>query len=216
VPFFTWVIIRDIKESMKNGHGDEGSGLYTIAVAEKAMHTLGLILYGEIGSCHAMLQDNQNVVYWVQKGWGKPTRVQNYLRWDVMVAQRRDMWAAIQYIHTSLNIHADLLSRSFNEDGSDKPEVLAEFHDEVKKLGLVATETVVPDGLMKELLPEMVSSCNLAQLERYASWGEERSGEETREATRNHRKVGYDKNEESVELSAAKSCSKFTTRRRGR
>jgi hypothetical protein len=117
VPFPAWVI-RDIRESMKKGHGDEGSWRYTIAVAEKAMHTLGLILYGEPGGCCAMLQDNQNVVDWVLKGWGKPTRVQNYLRWDVMVAQSRDMWAAIEYIHTSLNIHADLLSRSFNEDGS--------------------------------------------------------------------------------------------------
>ena len=110
-----------------------------------------------------MLQDNQNVVYWVQKGWGKPTRVQNYLRWDVMVAQSRDMWAAIEYIHTSLNIHADMQSRSFNEDGSDKPEVLAEFHDEVRALGLVAIETMVPDFLLRELLPEEVGACDLAK-----------------------------------------------------
>ena len=37
-------VIRDIKQSMDEGHGDEGSWLYTIAVAEKAMHSLGLIL----------------------------------------------------------------------------------------------------------------------------------------------------------------------------
>ena len=68
VPFPAWVI-RDIKKSMGEGHGDEGSWWYTIAVAEKAMHSLGLILYGEPGGCCAMLQDNQNVVYWVQKGY---------------------------------------------------------------------------------------------------------------------------------------------------
>ena len=93
-----------------------------------------------------------------------------------MVAQSRDMWAAIEYIHTSLNIHADLLSRSFNEDGSDKPEVLAEFHDEVRALGLVAIETMMPDCLLRELLPEEVGACDLVKLERYASesWGLER------------------------------------------
>ena len=209
VPFPAWVI-RDIRESMKKGHGDEGSWLYTIAVAEKAMHTLGLILYGEPGGCCAMLQDNQNVVYWVQKGWGKPTRVQNYLRWDVMVAQSRDMWAAIEYIHTSLNIHADLLSRSFNEDGSDKPEMLAEFHDEVRALGLVAIETMVPDCLLRELLPEEVGACDLAKLERYASesWELERlTGSKAKTEELDNQTVGRVIYTESAELTTAKRCS---------
>ena len=210
VPFPAWVI-RDIKKSMAEGHGNEGSWMYTIAVAEKAMHSLGLILYGEAGGCCAMLQDNQNVVDWVQKGWGKPTRVQNYLRWDVMVAQSRDMWAAIEYIHTSLNTHADLLSRSFNEDGSDKPDVIAEFHEEVRTLGLVATETIVPECLLRELLPEMVGTCDLSQLERYASesWGMEQCSSKSRVEETVKLKVGRGSVSESVALAVAKNCSQW-------
>ena len=65
---------------MEKGHSEGDSSQYTIAVVEKAMHTLGMILYGETGKCYVMLQDNQNVVDWVRKGWSKPVRVQNYMR----------------------------------------------------------------------------------------------------------------------------------------
>jgi len=152
---------------MENGHREGDSSQYTIAVVEKAMHTLGMILYGETGKCYVMLQDNQNVVDWVRKGWSKPVRVQNYMRRDVMVARHRDMWAAIQYIHTKDNKLADLLSRSFTDTGADNLEVLAEFHAEVTRLGLVATETPVPTGLLSQLLSKQVERCDLNRLESY-------------------------------------------------
>ena len=129
-----------------------------------------------------------------------------------MVAQSRDMWAAIEYIHTSLNIHADLLGRSFNENGSDKPEVLAEFHDEVGALGLVAIETMVPECLLRELLPEEVGACDLSKLERYASesWGLELlPGNNGRVGELDNRTVGRVGYTESAELTADKSCSQW-------
>ena len=151
VAFPEWVV-KGIKSCMEKGHSEGDSSQYTIAVVEKAMHTLGMILWGETGKCYVMLQDNQNVVDWVRKGWSKPVRVQNYMRRDVMVARHRDMWAAIQYIRTKDNKLADLLSRSFTDTGADNHAVLAEFHAEVIRLGLVATETPVPTELLSQLL----------------------------------------------------------------
>ena len=164
--FPEWVV-KDIKSCMEKGHSEGDSSQYTIAVVEKAMHTLGMILYGETGQCYVMLQDNQNVVDWVRKGWSKPVRVQNYMRRDVMVARHRDMWAAIQYIHTEDNKLADWLSRSFTDTGADNHEVLAEFHAEVVRLGLVATETPVPTELLSQLLSKQVERCDLNRLESY-------------------------------------------------
>ena len=161
--------MKDIKSCMAKGHSEGDSSQYTIAVVEKAMHTLGMILYGETGKCYVMLQDNQNVVDWVRKGWSKPVRVQNYMRRDVMVARHRDMWAAIQYIHTKDNKLADWLSRSFTDTGADDHEVLAEFHGEVDRLGLVATETQVPAELLAQLLAKRVEPCDLNRLESYVT-----------------------------------------------
>ena len=146
---------------------------YTITVVEKAMHTLGLALYGEHGGCYVMLQDNQNVVFWVQKSGGRPLRILRYLRWDAMIARRRDIWAAIQYIHTTKNVLADLLSRSFTETGEDIEAVLVEFRAEVQKLDLTAVETLVPPQLLAKLLQQNLESCGVEQLEQYAteSWG---------------------------------------------
>ena len=67
VAFPAWVI-QDIRECMAQGHSEHDTTQYTIAVVEKAMHTLGIItlglaLYGEHGGCYVMLQDNQNVVF---------------------------------------------------------------------------------------------------------------------------------------------------------
>ena len=166
VAFPEWVV-KDIKSCMEKGHSEGDSSQYTIAVVEKAMHTLGMILYGETGQCYVMLQDNQNVVDWVRKGWSKPVRVQNYMRRDVMVARHRDMWAAIQYIHTKDNKLADWLSRSFTDTGADNHEVLAEFHMEVARLGLVATETPVSTELLSQLLSKQVERCDLNRLESY-------------------------------------------------
>ena len=139
-------------------------------------------------------------------------RVQNYLRRDVMVAQQRDVWAAIQYIPTAENVYADLLSRSFTADGQDKPEVLAEFHTAVAKLGLVATETRVPTRLVEELLPAKVRTCDLEQLERYAmaACGTDQQGVQSPSAQRVQ--LGNDGSTvDSLELLAARRCAKWTS-----
>ena len=130
-----------------------------------------------------MLQDNQNVVFWVQKSGGRPLRILRYLRWDVMIARRRDIWAAIQYIHTTKNVLADLLSRSFTETEQDIEAVLVEFRAEVQKLGLTAVETLVPPELLAKLLQQDLESCGVEQLEQYATepWGLIPEGEAVRQ-----------------------------------
>ena len=79
------------------------------------------------------------------------------------------MWAAIQYIHTKDNKLADWLSRSFTDTGADDHEVLADFHGEVDRLGLVATETQVPAELLAQLLAKRVEPCDLNRLESYVT-----------------------------------------------
>ena len=69
-----------------------------------------------------------------------------------MIARRRDMWAAKQYIYTTKNVLADLLSRSFTETGQDIGAVLVEFREEVRKLGLTAVHAETPAYIAKAIL----------------------------------------------------------------
>ena len=148
----------DMKECMANGHDTNDTTKYTIAIVEKTLHTLGLMVFGEQGGCYVMLQDNQNVVDWVKKGWGKPLRAQVLLRRDVMHGMHMDIWSIIQYISTTRNVLADLLSRSYTEDGKDDEEVLDKFRELASRSNVKVAEIIISDELVAKLFPPVV--CN--------------------------------------------------------
>ena len=148
----------DMKECMANGHDTNDTTKYTIAIVEKTLHTLGLMVFGEQGGCYVMLQDNQNVVDWVKKGWGKPLRAQVLLRRDVMHGMHMDIWSIIQYISTTRNVLADLLSRSYTENGKDDKEVLDKFHELASRSNVKVAEIIISDELVAKLFPPVV--CN--------------------------------------------------------
>ena len=157
-------VINDLRDSMEHGHDFEDTSKYTIAIVEKTLHTLGLMVFGRRGRCYIMLQDNQNVVDWVTKGWGKPMRAQALLRRDVMHGMHLDIWSIIQYIHTTKNVFADLLSRSFDENGQDKEEVLNEFYKLAKMKHDNITEIEVSTELIAKLLPEKIECRDMENL----------------------------------------------------
>ncbi len=105
-----------------------------------------------------MLQDNQNVVGWVKKGWGKPLRAQVLLRRDVVHGMHMDVWSIIQYISTTRNVLADLLSRSYIEDGKDDEEVLDNFRELASRSNVKVAEIIISDELVAKLFPPVV--CN--------------------------------------------------------
>ena len=128
------------------------------------MHTLALKVFSEENECYIMGQDNQNVIRWTNRGWGFPLRVQNYLRQDVALAQHRNTWSIIEYVTSEQNDLADLLSRSFTEDGSSRPEVMEEFHERLRRKGLVGQETLIPVDELHRLMCAEVESWTGAQL----------------------------------------------------
>ena len=157
-------VVNDLKDSMEHGHDFDDTSKYTIAIVEKTLHTLGLMVFGRRGRCYIMLQDNQNVVDWVTKGWGKPMRAQALLRRDVMHGMHLDIWSIIQYIHTTKNVFADLLSRSFDENGQDKEEVLNEFYKLAKMKHDNITEIEVSTELIAKLFPEEIECRDMENL----------------------------------------------------
>ena len=154
----------DMKECMANGHDFNDTTKYTIAIVEKTLHTLGLMVFGKQGGCYVMLQDNQNVVDWVKKGWGKPLRAQVLLRRDVMHGMHKDIWSIIQYISTTRNVMADLLSRSYTEGGMDDEEVLNNFRELASELNEKLTEIVINEELIAKLFPPVVNSQDMNSL----------------------------------------------------
>ena len=81
---------------------------------------------------------------------------------------------------------ADLLSRSFDEEGNSLPEVMKEFHSRLSNVGLVGYERKVTTDRLQRLMCEEVETCTWQQLEELAveSWEEtvpEESTAETRE-----------------------------------
>ena len=61
-------------------------------------------------------------------------------------------WPIIEYVASEQNDLADLLSRSFAEDGSTRPEVMEEFHARLPSRGLVDQETTIPVGELHRLM----------------------------------------------------------------
>ena len=154
----------DMKECMANGHDFNDTTKYTIAIVEKTLHTLGLMVFGKPGGCYVMLQDNQNVVDWVKKGWGKPLRAQVLLRRDVMHGMHLDIWSIIQYISTTRNVLADLLSRSYTERGIDDEEVLNKFRELALELNAQVSEVIISKELTDKLFPPVLDSQDMNSL----------------------------------------------------
>ena len=154
----------DMKECMANGHDFNDTTKYTIAIVEKTLHTLGLMVFGKPGGCYVMLQDNQNVVDWVKKGWGKPLRAQVLLRRDVMHGMHLDIWSIIQYISTTRNVLADLLSRSYTERGMDDEEVLFKFRELALELNAQVSEVIISKELIDKLFPSVLNSQDMNSL----------------------------------------------------
>jgi len=109
-------------------------------------------------------QDNQNVVDWVRKGWGKPMLAQALMRRDVMHGMHLDIWSIIQYIHTSQNVLADLLSRSFTSDGVDDINVLSEFFKAARMCHEQCAEVKISETLINKLFSLEPASSNIEDL----------------------------------------------------
>ena len=81
------------------------------------------------------------------------------------MAQSRNSWAIVEYKTSEENKLADLLSRSFDEDGNNLPEVMEEFHSRLSSMGLVGYERRVTTARLQRLMCEAVETCTWQQLE---------------------------------------------------
>jgi hypothetical protein len=86
-----------------------------------------------------------------------------------MLALRRNTWTIVEYITSAANKLADLLSRSYDEEGNTLPRVMEEFHARMADLGLVGVEIAVTESKLRQLMPETLEACTWQQLERQSS-----------------------------------------------